>query len=73
MLTTDERNNKITIQVPGKLHTLAPKISAGLDKKKPLHNSPFALAEIDGDFAAFVDVTGEINPGATLAEGSAGK
>ncbi len=65
-LTKDEDNQKITIEIPGKLHTLSPEISTRLDKKKSLHNAPFTVADVEGDFAAVVEVTGEIQPGAAL-------
>ncbi len=37
-----------------------------MDKKKSLHNAPFTVADVEGDFAAVVDVTGDIEPGAAL-------
>ena len=38
-----------------------------LDKRKSLHNAPFTLAEVEGDFmVAMVEVTGDIEPGANL-------
>ena len=65
-LTKDEETMKIKIEIPGKLHTLSPEISTRNDKKKSLHNAPFTLAEVEGDFAALVEVTGDIEPGAAL-------
>jgi S1-C subfamily serine protease len=62
-LDKDESSFKIRIDVPGKLHTLAPEIV--VRKNQPVHNSPMTLADVDGDFAALVEVTGEISPGAT--------
>ena len=32
-------------------------------KNTPVHNAPMTLADVDGDFMAQVEVTGEINPG----------
>jgi hypothetical protein len=37
-----------------------------LNKKKPLHNAPMSLIEVDGDFAALVEVTGDISAGTNL-------
>ena len=65
-LVKDAVDMKITIEVPGKLHTLSPAISSRLEKKKPLHNAPFTVTEVDSDFAAVVEVSGEILPGPTL-------
>jgi regulation of enolase protein 1 (concanavalin A-like superfamily) len=65
-LTKDEETSKITIEIPGKLHTLSPEISTRLDKKKSLHNAPFTVADVEGDFAALVEVTGDIEPGSAL-------
>lgn len=62
-LSKDDNALKISIEVPGKLHTLAPEIAA--KNKQPLHNAPMALADIEGDFLAVVEVTGEIRPGAS--------
>ena len=63
-LVKDEERYMIKIEVPGnKLHTLAPQVMTLLDKKKPLHNAPMSLIEVEGDFAALVQVTGEMSPG----------
>jgi hypothetical protein len=62
-LDKDESNFKIRIDVPGKLHTLSPEMV--VRKNQPLHNAPMTLTDVEGDFAAFVEVTGEINPGPT--------
>src|SRR5262249_22802200 len=59
----DESTFKIRIDLPGKLHTLSPEVVSRKDQ--PLHNSPMTLTEVEGDFAAFVEVTGEISPGPT--------
>jgi serine/threonine protein kinase len=64
----NEKSYEIKIELPGdKLHTLAPEI-VRLDKTKPLHNAPMTLTEVEGDFAAIVEVTGEISPSLTLPE-----
>ena len=64
----DEKSHTIKIEVPGdKLHTLAPELVT-TGEGKPLHNAPRALADIEGDFAAIVQVTGEISPSLTLPE-----
>jgi regulation of enolase protein 1 (concanavalin A-like superfamily) len=65
-LTKDEDTSKVTIDIPGKLHTLSPEISTRVDKKKSLHNAPFTVADVEGDFAALVEVTGDIEPGSAL-------
>jgi hypothetical protein len=62
--TKDLNSLKFTIEVPGnKIHTLAPQVGTRINRKKPLHNAPMALIEVEGDFAAVVRVTGEISPG----------
>ena len=63
-LTKDEENLKIKIDVPGKLHTLSPEVTSRKNRKVALNNAPITMTEVEGDFAAFVQVTGEINPGA---------
>ncbi|MGC8644229.1 MAG: hypothetical protein ACP5XB_30585, partial [Isosphaeraceae bacterium] len=60
-LNKDDQTLKVAIDLPGKLHTLAPEITG--KNKKPLHNAPMMLADIEGDFLAIVEVTGEIRPG----------
>jgi hypothetical protein len=65
-LVADADTNRITIEVPGRLHSLAPQMTAGLDKKKPLHNAPFAVTEVEGAFLAMVELTGEMRPGSAL-------
>jgi len=62
-LTKDEDNLKIKIEIPGKLHTLSPEITSRKNRKVSLHNAPMTMTEIEGDFAALVEVTGEISPG----------
>ena len=65
-LAKDEETYTIKIGVPGnKVHTLALDVGTHLNKRKPLHNAPMSLIEIDGDFAALVQVTGEMSPGST--------
>ena len=68
-LVKDEASCKIKIEVPGnKLHTLAPEVVTLLDKKKPLHNAPMTLTDVEGDFVASVEVTGEISTGSILPQ-----
>jgi hypothetical protein len=62
-LDKDDANFKIRIDIPGKLHTLSPEIKTRTNH--PVHNSPMTLTDVEGDFAAFVEVTGEISPGPT--------
>jgi regulation of enolase protein 1 (concanavalin A-like superfamily) len=67
-LKKDDKDFKVTIGVPGKkVHTLSPEITA--KKSTPLHNAPMALVDVEGDFAAVVKVTGDINPGSDLIRG----
>ena len=63
-LTKDEDNLKIKIDVPGKLHTLSPEMTTRRNKRVSLSNAPITMTDIEGDFAAFVQVTGDISPGA---------
>ncbi|MFI5458051.1 MAG: trypsin-like peptidase domain-containing protein [Isosphaerales bacterium] len=66
-LTKDEANMKVKIDIPGgKVRTLAPFVHTRLNRKKPLHNAPMVLIDVEGDFAAMVEVTGEWSPGAKL-------
>jgi regulation of enolase protein 1 (concanavalin A-like superfamily) len=66
-LTKSDDDLKIKIDVPGgKVRSLAPYIVNRLNKKKPLHNAPMSLVDVDGDFAALVEVTGDISAGTTL-------
>jgi len=61
--TKDEENYKFKIEIPGKLHTLSPELTTRKNRKVSLHNAPIILADVEGDFAAMVEVTGEISPG----------
>ena len=66
-LERDEEAMKFKIEIPGnKVHTLATYAVSRIDKKKSLHNAPMVLAEVEGDFLAMVEVTGEMSPGSTL-------
>jgi S1-C subfamily serine protease len=66
-LIKEESDFKIKIQVPGnKLHTLSPIYVSRFNKKRPLHNAPMTLTDVEGDFTAMVEVTGDISPGAAL-------
>ncbi len=62
-LDKDESSFRVRIDVPGKLHTLSPELVTRANK--PVHNAPMTLTDVEGDFAAIVEVTGEINPGPT--------
>jgi hypothetical protein len=58
---------KIGIEIPGgKVRSLSPYFVQRISKKKPLHNAPMTLIDVEGDFAAMVEVTGEISAGTTL-------
>jgi S1-C subfamily serine protease len=66
-LTKDEDNMRVKIEVPGgKVRTLAPYVRSRYNKKKALHNAPMVLADVEGDFAAMVEVTGEMSPGSKM-------
>jgi hypothetical protein len=72
-LVKDEETCKIKIEIPGnKLRSLAPEVVSLLDKTKPLHNAPMSLIGVEGDFAARVQVTGEMSPGSTLPKDAQG-
>jgi S1-C subfamily serine protease len=62
-LSKDDKTMRVSIDVPAKLHTLAPEIAT--KKNSPLHNAPMALTEIEGDFLAIVEVVGDIRPGSS--------
>ncbi len=64
---------KIQIEIPGnKIRSLAPYVVQRTNKKKPLHNAPMTLIDVEGDFAAMVEVTGEISAGTTLPKNRQG-
>jgi S1-C subfamily serine protease len=66
-ITKSDDDLKIKIDIPGgKVRSLAPYIVNRLNKKKPLHNAPMSLIDVDGDFAALVEITGEISAGTNL-------
>jgi len=66
-LIKDDETMKIKIEIPGgKVRTLAPYVVNRINKKKPLHNAPMTLIDVEGDFAAVVEVTGDLSPGATM-------
>jgi regulation of enolase protein 1 (concanavalin A-like superfamily) len=65
-LTKDEDTSKITIEIPAKIHSLSPELRTRVDKNKTLHNAPFTVTDVEGDFVAGVEVTGDIEPGAAL-------
>lgn len=61
-MTKDDQTFKISISAPGKkVFSLSPELT--LKKNTPVHNAPRTLADVTGDFAAIVRVTGDINPG----------
>jgi S1-C subfamily serine protease len=61
-LTKDAKQHLITISIPAnQAFSLSPRVQS--KQNKPVHNAPRTMAEIDGDFAAFVEVSGDINPG----------
>ncbi len=61
-LTKDRGKHLVTISIPAnQAFSLSPKVQT--QQKKPVHNAPRTLAEVVGDFAAFVEVSGDINPG----------
>jgi S1-C subfamily serine protease/regulation of enolase protein 1 (concanavalin A-like superfamily) len=59
-LAKDEKERKSSIALPPKLFSLSPKI---VKQRKPLHNAPRTMAEVEGDFLAYVKVDGDIDPG----------
>ena len=65
-LTKDTDTAKIKIEIPAKIHTLSPEMKQRIDKRKSLHNAPFTVADVEGDFLIGVMVTGDIEPGADL-------
>ena len=68
-LTKDDETMKITLEVPGgKVRTLAPYVTNRDNRQIPLHNAPMVLAELEGNFVAVVEVTGEMAPGSTLPQ-----
>ena len=62
---------KLSIEVPGKLHSLAPELATR--KNVPVHNAPMTLTDIEGDFLAIVEVTGDIRPGASAPKDPKGR
>ncbi len=63
-LDKDDRSLKVHIDIPGKVHTLGPDYE--IRKNVPIHNAPMTLTDVEGDFLAQVEVTGELNPGLKL-------
>ncbi len=69
-LAKDVREHKSTITLPAKVFSLSPKLTNR--QKKPVHNAPRAMAEVEGDFLAYVQVNGDIDSGldpTTVARG----
>jgi S1-C subfamily serine protease len=61
-LSKNAKNHLVTISVPAnQAFSLSPKVCT--KQNKPVHNAPRTMAEIDGDFAAFVAVSGDLNSG----------
>ena len=60
-LSKDESTYKVRIDIPNKLHTLSPEIAN--NRNIPIHNAPITATEVEGDFAAVVEVGGDIDPG----------
>ena len=61
-LSKDTQNHRVTISVPAhQAFSLSPKVCT--KQNKPVHNAPRTLAEIDGDFAAFVTKSGDLDSG----------
>jgi hypothetical protein len=66
-LVKDEDNVKINIEIPGgKVRSLANYFVQRIGKRSPLHNAPMTLIDVEGDFAAVVEVTGEMRAGDKL-------
>jgi S1-C subfamily serine protease len=63
-LTKDTREHKSTISMPGKVFSLSPSVTNS--RRRPIHNAPRAMAEVEGDFLAYVKVNGDIDPGIDL-------
>ena len=59
----DDQRFRLTIDIPGKLHSLSPKLTD--NSNRPVHNAPMTLTEVEGDFVSVVQISGEINPGST--------
>jgi S1-C subfamily serine protease/regulation of enolase protein 1 (concanavalin A-like superfamily) len=60
-LAKDVTEHKSTITLPAKVFSLSPKVADR--QRKPIHNAPRAMAEVEGDFLAYVRVNGDIDPG----------
>jgi S1-C subfamily serine protease len=61
-LTKDAKQHLVTIRLPAnRAFSLSPRVQT--KQSRPVHNAPRTMAEIEGDFAAFVEVSGDINPG----------
>ncbi len=60
----DDNRFRLTIDIPGKLHTLSPRLTD--NSNRPINNAPMTLTDVNGDFVSVVQISGEINPGSTL-------
>jgi S1-C subfamily serine protease len=63
-LARDLGSRKITLLLPAKVFSLSPKVLT--KQKKAVHNAPRALADVNGDFLAYVQVSGDASPGVDL-------
>jgi regulation of enolase protein 1 (concanavalin A-like superfamily) len=66
-LVKDEDSLKVNIEIPGgKVRSIAPYVVQRINKRKPLHNAPMTMVDVEGDFAALVEVKGEMRAGDKL-------
>jgi S1-C subfamily serine protease len=59
-LVKNDSRRTISITVPSKPRTMSLELSKS---RKPLNNAPMTLSDVQGDFVALVEVSGEMNPG----------
>jgi S1-C subfamily serine protease/regulation of enolase protein 1 (concanavalin A-like superfamily) len=70
-LNKDSTQHKSTIALPPKVFSLSPQVLNR--QRKPIHNAPRAMAEVEGDFLAYVQVDGDIDPGLDPASDARGR
>lgn len=70
-LLKDEESLTVRIDMPGKLYALDPRLAN--KQNIPIHNAPITLAEVEGDFAAFVAVGGDVDPGTSAPKDPKGR
>jgi len=70
-LIKDEESLTVRIDMPGKLYALDPRLAN--KQNLPIHNAPITLAEVEGDFAAFVAVGGDVDPGTSAPKDPKGR